>query len=475
MLANAAMDNEGDINFANDKNYLSNTELFFDLLDADSGTLTIQHRPGSHHGFVSISSYLDFFCFAFGRSSEISARIIADFASPHVLTNFSFSAWNSTYSSFINYTVPRHDEPLIPNKVAWVLGSDVLGVGGGYSGGSSYCEEGGANNNYLVQLLGAWHDNHAALSYAVSNLSVSFGGYVNADLFYPETGDKDKDNAWPVLLYVAGYNYNLGVVQTYGLHEEPDTDPLYLHFATRGYVVATFHALGFGERLYDGTLFYDRFGALQQSRMAHMVRDVRLLIDFLQCLGKDVRANPSAYAQCQTGEAFTGPYQNELKKIPNLDVNELTVVGYAVGGAVAIHAAALDARIANVASIAGFTPWRANTDDLPNSGNHYLFEYHALMPKLGLFEGEEASIPYDYTDLFEVVAPRNVLLYAPQMDRNANYGAVEQCIADIKPFWSEKDAASNLTVVTPNEVGNLCDAQYQVIEQWLNATSSRRS
>eukprot|EP01083_Nonionella_stella_P266506 901467_1 len=98
-------------------------------------------------------------------------------------------------------------------------------------------------------------------------------------------------------------------------------------------------------------------------------------------------------------------------------MSSLTVIGYSIGGAVALHAAALDKRVMNIATIAGFTPWRNNTNNLSNSGNHYLYEYHALIPKLGLFEGQETQIPYDYGDLFEIISPRNVLIYAPLMDR----------------------------------------------------------
>merc|ERR1712228_757415 len=132
-----------------------------------------------------------------------------------------------------------------------------------------------------------------------------------------------------------------------------------------------------------------------------MGRDTRLALDFLECLSKNVREN-----------------------------------------------------ITKIASIAGFTPFRNNTNDLPNSGNHYLYDFHALIPKLGLFEGNESAIPYDYIDLFQVIAPRKVLIYAPMMDKNAYYDAVKECITEIKPFWSDQNAAHNLTILTPNTVSD---------------------
>eukprot|EP01084_Bolivina_argentea_P067318 122617_1 len=464
MLANAAMDNEGDINFADDKNYLINKGVFYDLLNATAGSLTIQHRPGSHHGYVSIQLYLDFFSFAFGKYEDISMRIINEFINPNVFTGFTFDNWNNTYAKYINYTVPNNNEPL-QNKISWLLGDDVLGIGGGYSPGAAYCEESEANNNYIIELLGQWKDNHRAVKYIVHNQSVGFGGYINGDIFYPQTNDKSV--SFPVIIYLAGYNYDLGVVQTYSLHEESNTDPFYYHFATKGYIVVTYHQVGFGERVYDGKYFYDRYGSLQQTKFGHMVRDVRLIIDLLQCLSLNVRQNMASNPQCQTGEV----YPNELSNIPNVDISSITVVGYAIGGAVGIHAAALDNRINNVASISGFTPFKNNTNNLSNSGNHYLYEYHSLIPKLGLFKGNEVLIPYDYSDLFDVIAPRNVFIYAPTMDRNANNYAVEQCLQDIKQYWTNKNALKNLTVVTPNDVSNWCNTQYDAIDQWLQNTT----
>ena len=121
----------------------------------------------------------------------------------------------------------------------------------------------------------------------------------------------------------------------------------------------------------------------------------------------------------------------------------------------------------NIATIAGFTPFRNNTNNLANSGNHYLYDYHGLIPKLGLFEGNEMKIPYDYIDLFNVIAPKKILIYAPTRDRNANNNAVQQCLENIKPFWSKNNAANNLTIITPDDVSNFCNTQYQAIEQWL--------
>ncbi len=100
------------------------------------------------------------------------------------------------------------------------------------------------------------------------------------------------------------------------------------------------------------------------------------MVDFVECLGPNEGGGDghSTLPKCQTGEGFTYPYTNDLEKLPILNTSQITVVGYALGGAVALHAAALDKRISNIASIAGFTPFRNNSNGLPNAGNAYFYD-----------------------------------------------------------------------------------------------------
>jgi dienelactone hydrolase len=52
-----------------------------------------------------------------------------------------------------------------------------------------------------------------------------------------------------------------------------------------------------------------------------------------------------------------------------IDPKRIYVAGFALGGTVALHAAALDRRIAGVASFAGFTPMR---NDSPGEARRVL-------------------------------------------------------------------------------------------------------
>jgi hypothetical protein len=100
-----------------------------------------------------------------------------------------------------------------------------------------------------------------------------------------------------------------------------------------------------------------------------------------------------------------------------------------MGAVVALHAAAMlpSERIAGVAAFSGWSPFRdgggngsacnagvggAGADNAPGRQlNQQLYKTHALLPRLGFFEGNEAAVPYDYDELIAAIAPRPTLLY----------------------------------------------------------------
>lgn len=49
-------------------------------------------------------------------------------------------------------------------------------------------------------------------------------------------------------------------------------------------------------------------------------------------------------------------------------VDRIFLAGYSLGGNVALHAAALDARVAGVAAFSAFTPFRTDSNDRPTLG-----------------------------------------------------------------------------------------------------------
>jgi hypothetical protein len=95
----------------------------------------------------------------------------------------------------------------------------------------------------------------------------------------------------------------------------------------------------------------------------------------------------------------------------------------------ALHAAALDERIAGVVSVAGFTPMRSDTLDKGTGGVARWSRWMPLVPKLGAFVAQESHIPYDYHEVLAMIAPRPVMVFAPKIDYQATLKDVKECVA----------------------------------------------
>ncbi|MDD4789467.1 MAG: alpha/beta fold hydrolase, partial [Pirellulales bacterium] len=278
----------------------------------------------------------------------------------------------------------------------------------------------------------------------VGRVAGNFGDYVAGDLYYP----KGAKAPLPVVIWLHPYSYNLGYNGAYMV------GPRIQQFLPRnGVAVLTFDQVGFGSRLLEGARFYQRYP--RWSRLGKMVRDVRAAVDLLTLAGQ-----PDA----------DRPPEDRLKNLPPIDAQRICLVGYSLGGTVALHAAALDSRIAGVACFAGFTPMRSDTDAKPTGGLRRFWQWHALQPQLGLFHGRESELPYDFDDLFRLVAPRPCLVVAPEHDRDADPADVARCIESVRSAWADRGAAGNLAYRAPDDYSRFQADQQEEFLKWFEAT-----
>ena len=169
-----------------------------------------------------------------------------------------------------------------------------------------------------------------------------------------------------------------------------------------GYGVYVYDQIGFGTRIEEGRLFYERFPGW--SKMGRMAADVRWSVDALT----------------ETGIA---------------DPSRIYVAGYSLGGTVGLYSAALDERIAGVVSVCGFTPIRSNMGGKTAEGIYEYSHLHGLIPRLGFFAGEESRIPYDFDEILGCIAPRPMLIIAPEWDQYADKGDIERCINEVRKVY----------------------------------------
>ena len=119
-----------------------------------------------------------------------------------------------------------------------------------------------------------------------------------------------------------------------------------------------------------------------------------------------------------------------------VDPQRIYLFGYSIGGTLGIYTAALEPRVKGLVSICGFTPMRLDTADRGAGGVARYSHQYGFLPRLGFFVGQEARIPYDFHELLGAVAPRPVLVVAPQLDRDSTPADVRAAVEQAKKVYA---------------------------------------
>jgi pimeloyl-ACP methyl ester carboxylesterase len=276
----------------------------------------------------------------------------------------------------------------------------------------------------------------------IKRVPFSFSGNMHGNIFF----DPKRTHYKATVIWLHPWNYSHGSNEGYGVQGTT----VYYRLAKEGYKVVMYDQFGFGDHLTDGVGFYDKHP--HWSRMGRAIYDVKKVIDFLVD-GKGITA----------------------QAVPPTEPERLYICGFAYGGMVGLYATALDARIAGIACFSGFTPMRTDTDAASTGGIRRYWEWHAVIPKLGLYHGEEAAIPYDYHDVLGLIAPRTCLIYAPTRDRFADSEGVKACIERAQTSWPNEN---DLTFMSPDDICRFQRSQQDVLVRWLEencATGKERN
>lgn len=239
----------------------------------------------------------------------------------------------------------------------------------------------------------------------IEKLPLNFGNYVAGDLYF-RAGATNAGNKRPAVIWLHPSPNARGYVPAY-----PRGEAIHLMLARQGFVVFVFDQIGNGNRIEEGTHFYRRYP--RWSLLGATVADTRAAVDALQAC------------------AFVEPAG-------------IFVLGYATGGMAALHAAALDDRIAGAVSIAGFTPMRLDTAEKGTGGVARWAQWLPLQPRLGAFVGAEARIPYDYHEVLAAIAPRPVLVVTPQADNQSTPAEVRQCVGEARKAYALLNAEDRI-------------------------------
>ncbi len=402
--------------FAVERAYREGRQVY-DLL-GQSEKLRVQFRKGAHKPTTDAHRKIcfDWFDLSFGRGNITQSQFPEEF-----IHHFDWQAWRAQESD--KDITPPSTNAGVRTRMAWALGTAPSHIAS--SGLPRFLTD--AESEMMT------HDRWQVEN--TTRIPVSFGAEVRGNLYYNPTAKSPA----PVVIWLHPYSYHSGYNEGYGV----EGTTVYHRLAQQGYVVLAYDQCGFGLRLLEGRDFY--LNHPHWSRLGRMVYDVRSAVDFL--------AEGRGHAK---------------SAMPPVDREQIYVLGYSVGGMVGLYAAALDERIAGVASFCGFTPLRTDTDAKTTGGIRRLWQWHALQPKLGLFQGREQEIPYDFDDVIAQIAPRPCLIVSPQRNRNADFNDILACVKRSRRAWVTQGNADGLQHLTPDDIDRLQKDQHAMFTEWCS-------
>lgn len=438
MLSTAITESASNI-FGIEQAYHSAKETFR-FLNAEEN-IAIASRNGLHGvNAHDIEVYVDFFDFVFGRTDRAPAN--------RLFHNYSFDSWKSSTGQQVNpldyklatFRADKYatnskawekEKESIKENIKWLLGEQPIGV---TNPGPRQLGKGGIGEQRFGSFLIRPHETNSMKIMAITPYS-GFGDNLFGYLYYPVNESNQPINKnIPVVIYLHEYDYSKGFSTMRFDHE---IQTFFQHLTELGYGVFAFDMIGFGNRLEEGYHFYDRYP--EWSKMGKMITDTKAAVD-------------------------------AMYNLDFVDNSRILLSGYSLGGTVALLSAALDERVAGVVSVAGFTPMRTNTLDRGTEGIKAYSHLHGLIPKLGFFaEGNERRIPVDFDEIIATIAPRPVLLIAPERDKDAHIADIRNSVEQVEEIYEHYNVKENIELFTPNDYSRFSTVSRNKIYDWLGS------
>ncbi|MGE5611313.1 MAG: dienelactone hydrolase family protein [Bacillota bacterium] len=254
-----------------------------------------------------------------------------------------------------------------------------------------------------------------------------FGMGINGNFYYPSK-ERPKEKL-PGIVWLCPFQTSSGYTPSYRVGELP-----HIRMAKAGFVVLGFDPIGTANRQEERRTFYEQYP--HWSLMGKMVLDARHAVDAM-------RANP------------------------DVDPNRVFLVGFGMGGMVATLTAAMDERVSGVVSVAGFTPFRTDTDAAGTGGIRRWSHLYGWIPRLGAFVGQEAKVPVDFDEILASIAPRPMLVMAPKLDWHARHEEVAKAVAAAGKTYERLGAADRLKLERPEKWIEFNDEMQGRVVEWL--------
>ncbi|MBX7168787.1 MAG: alpha/beta fold hydrolase [Pirellulales bacterium] len=153
-----------------------------------------------------------------------------------------------------------------------------------------------------------------------------------------------------------------------------------------------------------------------------------------------------------------------LCALPEVDARRIGVIGHSLGGHNSLFVAAFDPRIRCVVTSCGF-----------NSFRHYYggdltgWSHKGYMPRIADVYGRDpARMPFDFPEVLAAIAPRAVLVVAPQRDANFAVEGVRECVTAAQTVYALLGIPDRLRALYPDAEHNFPPAERQAAYAWMD-------
>ena len=116
-------------------------------------------------------------------------------------------------------------------------------------------------------------------------------------------------------------------------------------------------------------------------------------------------------------------------------------------------AAALDDRIAGLGVVTAMSPLRASNNRYETIRTFsHLF---GMIPRLGLFADAPQKVPVDYGEILAIIAPRPVMIIAPDMDWHTDISSLRKMLGPVKKVYENYKKPGSLDIRYPHDINRL--------------------
>lgn len=156
-----------------------------------------------------------------------------------------------------------------------------------------------------------------------------------------------------------------------------------------------------------------------------------------------------------------------LQSLPEVDGDNLGVIGHSLGGHNSMFVAVFEPRLKAIISSCGF-----NSFPTYMKGNLAGWSHKGYMPRIReVYDLKPEKMPFDFPEVVAALAPRAFLAVAPLKDHNFEVSGVKDCIQAAAPVYRLLGAQEKLKAIYPDAGHDFPDdarAQaYAWFDRWL--------